>query len=252
MNLYDNKEFDKKKYQWDQTAKKKAKKYQFIENIITIICVAGIIGSYLIALFTEWFQYLTFYITIIAMIILSWGLKNALELQRVKCYRKLYAKEKHDFILYEYHRKKKQAKYIKNGYLLKMAWADVQRDEYKLAEMALDQLILEELKLPQCRQIYFLRIIAAVGEGEKQKAQEWFVRYEGVQQECDDQKHQEINQGILSGNTEQLKEIFERTLVLKNKIHPLLRVVMTILLTYSVIFTGIARGINADSGYALD
>lgn len=251
MNLYDNKEFDKKKYQWDQTAKKKAKKYQFIENIITIICVAGIIGSYLIALFTEWFQYLTFYITIIAMIILSWGLKNALELQRVKCYRKLYAKEKHDFILYEYHRKKKQAKYIKNGYLLKMAWADVQREEYKLAEMALDQLVLEELKLPQCRQIYFLRIIAAVGEGEKQKAQEWFVRYEGVQQECDDQKHQEINQGILSGNTEQLKEIFERTLVLKNKIHPLLRVVMTILLTYSVIFTGIARGINADSGYAL-
>lgn len=54
-----------------------------------------------------------------------------------------------------------------------MAWADAQRDEYKLAEMAFDQLILEELKLPQCRQIYFLRIIAAVGEGEKQKAQEW-------------------------------------------------------------------------------
>lgn len=37
MNLYDNKEFDKKKYQWNQVAKKKAKKYQMIENIITII-----------------------------------------------------------------------------------------------------------------------------------------------------------------------------------------------------------------------
>lgn len=251
MNLYDNREFDKKKYQWDQTAKKKAKKYQFIEIIITIICIMGIVGSGLIALVTEWFQYSTFYITIIAMIILSWGLNNALALQRVKCYRKLYAKEKHDFILYEYHRKKKQAKYIKNGYLLKMAWADVQRDEYKLAEMAFDQLILEELKLPQCRQIYFLRIIAAVGEGEKQKAQEWFVRYEGVQQEYDDQKCQEINQWILSGNIEQLKEIFQQTLVLKNKVHPLLRAVMVVLLTYSVIFTGMARGINIDGGYAL-
>lgn len=251
MNLYNNKEFDKKKYQWDQAAKKKAKKYQFIEIIITIICVVGIVGSYLISLATECFQYLTFYITILAMIILSWGLKNALVLQRVKCYRKLYAKEKHDFILYEYHRKKKQAKYIKNGNLLKMAWADVQQGEYRLAEIALDQLILEALKLPQCRQIYFLRIIAAVGQGEKQKAQEWLVRYEGVQQEHDDQKRQEINQWILSGNTEQLKEIFQRTLVLKNKVHPSLRAVMTVLLTYSVIFTGMVLGINSDSGYAL-
>lgn len=32
MNLYNNKEFDKKKYQWDQTAKKKAKKYQIIQK----------------------------------------------------------------------------------------------------------------------------------------------------------------------------------------------------------------------------
>ena len=50
-----------------------------------------------------------------------------------------------------------------------MAWANVQRDEYKLAEMALDQLILENLRFPQFHQIYFLRIIVAVGEGEKQK-----------------------------------------------------------------------------------
>ena len=78
MNLYDNREFDKKKYQWDQTAKKKAKKYQFIEIIITIICIMGIVGSGLIALVTEWFQYSTFYITIIAMIILSWGIKQCI------------------------------------------------------------------------------------------------------------------------------------------------------------------------------
>ena len=50
-----------------------------------------------------------------------------------------------------------------------MAWANVQRDEYKLAEMAVDQLILENLRFPQFQQIYFLRIIVAVGEGEKQK-----------------------------------------------------------------------------------
>lgn len=50
-----------------------------------------------------------------------------------------------------------------------MVWANVQRDEYKLAEMALDQLILENLRFPQFQQIYFLRIIVAVGEGEKQK-----------------------------------------------------------------------------------
>ena len=50
-----------------------------------------------------------------------------------------------------------------------MARANVQRDEYKLAEMALDQLILENLRFPQFQQIYFLRIIVAVGEVEKQK-----------------------------------------------------------------------------------
>lgn len=248
MNLYDNKEFDKKKYQWNQTAKKKAKKYQIIENIITIVCVMGMIGSFLLD--TEWFDNQTYFITIIAMIILSWGLKNALSLQRVKCYRELPPREKHDFILYEYHRQKKQAKYIKSGRLLKMAWADVQRNEYKLAQMALDQIVLEDLKIIQFQQVSFLRIIAAVGEGEKQKAQEWLVHYQGVQEECDDQKQQEIDQWILNGNTEQLKEMFERSL-LKDKIHPLRRAVIVMLLTYSVIFTGMAWGINVDYGYAL-
>lgn len=250
MNLYNNKEFDKKKYQWDQTAKKKAKKYQFIEIIITIMCVVGIIGSTLIRLDTECFHDQTYFITIIAMIILSWGLKNALSLQRVKCYRELPLREKHDFVLYEYHRQKKQAKYIKSGRLLKMAWSNVQRNEYKLAEMALDQIVLKDLKIIQFQQVSFLRIISAVGQGEKQKAQEWLVHYQGVQEECDDQKQQEINQWILNGNTEQLKEIFERSL-LKDKIHPLRRAVIVVLLTYSVIFTGMAWGINVDCGYAL-
>lgn len=250
MNLYNKQEFDKKKYQWDQTAKKKAKKYQMIENIITILGVMGIVGSILIRLDTEWFYDQTYYIMILAMIIPLWGLKNALSLQRVKCYRELPPREKHDFVLYEYHRQKKQAKYIKSGRLLKMAWANVQRNEYKLAQMALDQIVLEDLKIIQFQQVSFLRIIAAVGEGEKQKAQEWFAHYQGVQEECDDQKRQEIDQWILSGNTEQLKEIFERSL-LKNKIHPLRRAVIVILLTYSVIFTAMAWGINVDCGYAL-
>ena len=251
MNLYNNKEFDKKKYQWDQTAKKKAKKYQIIQNIITIVCVMGIVGSFLIQLDTEWFHNQTYFITIIAMFILACGLQNALSLQRVKCYRELSPREKHDFILYEYHRQKKQAKYIKSGRLLKMAWADVQRNEYKLAQMALDQIVLEDLKIIQFQQVSFLRIIAAVGEGEEQKAQEWLVHYQGVQEECDDQKQQEIDQWILNGNTEQLKEMFERSLLKKDKIHPLRRAVIVMLLTYSVIFTGMARGINVDYGYAL-
>lgn len=89
-----------------------------------------------------------------------------------------------------------------------------------------------------------MRIIAAVGEGEEQKAQEWLVYYQGVQEECDDQKQQEIDQWILNGNTEQLKEMFERSLLKKDKIHPLRRAVIVMLLTYSVIFTGMARGIN--------
>lgn len=86
-----------------------------------------------------------------------------------------------------------------------------------------------------------MRIIAAVGEGEEQKAQEWLVHYQGVQEECDDQKQQEIDQWILNGNTEQLKEMFERSLLKKDKIHPLRRAVIVMLLTYSVIFTGMAR-----------
>ena len=70
-------------------------------------------------------------------------------------------------------------------------------------------------KIIQFQQVSFLRIIAAVGEGEEQKAQEWLVHYQGVQEECDDQKQQEIDQWILNGNTEQLKEMFERSLLKK-------------------------------------
>ena len=95
-----------------------------------------------------------------------------------------------------------------------------------------------------------MKMIVAMEEKEKQKAEGYFIRYSGIDSNVKLWEQDKIKEEIKNGNTEGLKELFSQSLQPKKQ-HPLFATLIVILLTYSIIFTGMAYGINEEAGYAL-
>lgn len=250
MNIYDKKEFDKNKYQWNQEALKKAKKFQLAENIVKILCIAIMLLMFFVSMCAKLFYIRAYFISLLGIVIMSIGLQYALRIKRSKTIKKLKKEVQHDMILYEYHRNRRQARIVINRQLVNMAWMNIQLRRYDLAQMALGRLEIESCNAIELQQIYFLQMIVATEKREKQKAQEWYIRYNGVNLEAKDQEKKELEQAILNENVEQLKELFQKTL-LRQKNYPLFIAFLVILVAYSIIFTSIAYGVNEGAGYAL-
>lgn len=246
MNIYDKKEFDKNKYHWNRKALKKAKNFQQAEIIIKILCIMMIIYECWFIMNVHIFYYRTYFIVLFAIVIMAYGLYYALYLQRIKTRKKLKKEEQHDFILYEYHR----MKLLSNKNLTNMAWLNIQLDRYDLAKMALEKINMGSCNGMQLQQIYFLQMIVATEEKEKEKAEECFIRCSGIDSNEKLWEQDKIKQEILNGNVENLKELFSQSLQPKKQ-HPLFATLIVTLLTYSIIFTGMVYGINEEAGYAL-
>lgn len=251
MNIYDKKEFDKNKYQWNQEALKKAKKFQLAENIIKILCIAIMLLMFFVSMYAKLFYISAYFISLLGIVIMSIGLQYALLIKRNKTIKKLKKEVQHDMILYQYHRSRRQARIVINRQLVNMAWINIQLSKYDFAQMALGRLEIESCNAIELQQIYFLQMIVATEKREKQKAQEWYIRYKGVNLEAEDQEKEELEQAILNENVERLKELFQKTLQPRQKHYPLFMAFLVILVAYSIIFTSIAYGVNEGAGYAL-
>ena len=141
---------------------------------------------FFVSMYAKLFYISVYFISLLGIVIMSVGLQYALLIKRDKTIKKLKKEVQHDMILYQYYRSRRQARIVINRQLVNMAWINIQLSRYDFAQMALGRLEIESCNAIELQQIYFLQMIVATEKREKQKAQEWYIRYKGVNLEAKD------------------------------------------------------------------
>ena len=251
MKIYNFDEFRKSEYSWNPAAKRWARNYFMKLGIgIAMILVLIVIFGYLY-LTTDVFSFGAFCGQEAAMVLLSLGLRLALNAGSRKRTRKMPLDEKHDYALYFYHKHGRKNAVLGNLYLVICTQADVCQKKYELAEQALDQIVMEKCKADQLKQIWLLRLIIALAIDDEEKIQETFICYNGIEVRSKGfPPIDTVRACVDNKDAETLTEVMKQSAVVKKE-HPLRIGCISIFLAYCILFYAAALGIDTDSGYVL-
>lgn len=182
MNRYDMRQFDPKSYSWDEKGKKTAVHYIVWRWIVSLLIMAGIV--YMAA--STKLEMLSFSGTLCEMLAFV-ALDIALLLLIAGFYRwksqRLEPEARHDFLLRIYRRNRNRSVVMDNLSLLGMAKIKVERREYEACKDALALVKTEKLQQPDLKLYYKLQMDAAMYTGDVAAAEEWRVRFTGIQGE---------------------------------------------------------------------
>lgn len=182
MNRYDMRQFDPKSYHWDEKGKKTAVHYIVWRWIVSLLIMAGIV--YMAA--STKLEMLNFSGTLCEMLAFV-ALDIALLLLIAGFYRwksqRLEPEARHDFLLRIYRRNRNRSVVMDNLSLLGMAKIKAERREYEACKDALALVKTEKLQQPDLKLYYKLQMDAAMYTGDVAAAEEWRVRFTGIQGE---------------------------------------------------------------------
>lgn len=182
MNRYDMRQFDPKSYHWDEKGKKTAVHYIVWRWIVSLLIMAGIV--YMAA--STKLEMLSFSGTLCEMLAFV-ALDIALLLLIAGFYRwksqRLEPEARHDFLLRIYRRNRNRSVVMDNLSLLGMAKIKAERREYEACKDALALVKTEKLQQPDLKLYYKLQMDAAMYTGDVAAAEEWRVRFTGIQGE---------------------------------------------------------------------
>ena len=182
MNRYDMRQFDPKSYPWDEKGKKTAVHYIVWRWIVSLLIMAGIVYM---AVSTK-LEMLSFSGTLCEMLAFV-ALDSALLLLIAGFYRwksqRLEPEARHDFLLRIYRRNRNRSVVMDNLSLLGMAKIKAERREYEACKDALALVKTEKLQQPDLKLYYKLQMDAAMYTGDVAAAEEWRVRFTGIQGE---------------------------------------------------------------------
>lgn len=182
MNRYDMRQFDPKSYPWDEKGKKTAVHYIVWRWIVSLLIMAGIV--YMAA--STKLEMLSFSGTLCEMLAFV-ALDSALLLLIAGFYRwksqRLEPEARHDFLLRIYRRNRNRSVVMDNLSLLGMAKIKAERREYEACKDALALVKTEKLQQPDLKLYYKLQMDAAMYTGDVAAAEEWRVRFTGIQGE---------------------------------------------------------------------
>ena len=182
MNRYDMRQFDSKSYPWNEKGKKTAVHYIVWRWIVSILIMAGIV--YMAA--STKLEMLSFSGVLCEMLAFV-ALDIALLLLIVGFYRwksqKLEPEAQHDFLLRIYQRNRNRSVVMDNLSLLGMAKIRAEHREYEACKEALALVKTEKLQQPDLKLYYKLQMDAAMYTGDVTAAEEWRVRFTGIQGE---------------------------------------------------------------------
>lgn len=182
MNRYDMRQFDPKSYPWDEKGKKTAVHYIVWRWIVSLLIMAGIV--YMAA--STKLEMLSFSGTLCEMFAFV-ALDIALLLLIAGFYRwksqRLEPEARHDFLLRIYRRNRNRSVVMDNLSLLGMAKIKAERREYEACKDALALVKTEKLQQPDLKLYYKLQMDAAMYTGDVAAAEEWRVRFTGIQGE---------------------------------------------------------------------
>lgn len=182
MNRYDMRQFDPKSYPWDEKGKKTAVHYIVWRWIVSLLIMAGIVYM---AVSTK-LEMLSFSGTLCEMLAFV-ALDIAFLLLIAGFYRwksqRLEPEARHDFLLRIYRRNRNRSVVMDNLSLLGMAKIKAERREYEACKDALALVKTEKLQQPDLKLYYKLQMDAAMYTGDVAAAEEWRVRFTGIQGE---------------------------------------------------------------------
>ena len=182
MNRYDMRQFDPKSYSWDEKGKKTAVHYIVWRWIVSLLIMAGIV--YMAA--STKLEMLSFSGTLCEMLAFV-ALDIALLLLIAGFYRwksqRLEPEARHDFLLRIYRRNRNRSVVMDNLSLLGMAKIKAERREYEACKDALALVKTEKLQQPDLKLYYKLQMDVAMYTGDVAAAEEWRVRFTGIQGE---------------------------------------------------------------------
>ncbi len=182
MNRYDMRQFDPKSYPWDEKGKKTAVHYIVWRWIVSLLIMAGIV--YMAA--STKLEMLSFSGTLCEMLAFV-ALDSALLLLIAGFYRwksqRLEPEARHDFLLRIYRRNRNRSVVMDNLSLLGMAEIKAERREYEACKDALALVKTEKLQQPDLKLYYKLQMDVAMYTGDVAAAEEWRVRFTGIQGE---------------------------------------------------------------------
>ena len=182
MNRYDMRQFDPKSYPWDEKGKKTAVHYIVWRWIVSLLIMAGIVYM---AVSTK-LEMLSFSGTLCEMLAFV-ALDIALLLLIAGFYRwksqRLEPEARHDFLLRIYRRNRNRSVVMDNLSLIGMAKIKAERREYEACKDALALVKTEKLQQPDLKLYYKLQMDVAMYTGDVAAAEEWRVRFTGIQGE---------------------------------------------------------------------
>lgn len=182
MNRYDMRQFDSKSYPWNEKGKKTAVHYIVWRWIVSILIMAGIVYM---AVSTK-LEMLSFSGVLCEMLAFV-ALDIALLLLIAGFYRwksqKLEPEAQHDFLLRIYQRNRNRSVVMDNLSLLGMAKIRAEHREYEACKEALALVKTEKLQQLDLKLYYKLQMDAAMYTGDVTAAEEWRVRFTGIQGE---------------------------------------------------------------------
>lgn len=182
MNRYDMRQFDPKSYPWNEKGKKTAVHCIVWRWIVSLLIMAGIV--YMAA--STKLEMLSFSGTLCEMLAFV-ALDSALLLLIAGFYRwksqRLEPEARHDFLLRIYRRNRNRSVVMDNLSLLGMAEIKAERREYEACKDALALVKTEKLQQPDLKLYYKLQMDVAMYTGDVAAAEEWRVRFTGIQGE---------------------------------------------------------------------
>lgn len=252
MNIYHVHDFKESEYEWNETGRRKAKRSYFVQWLI-IMPIVLIYIVFATALYIR-YDFLTtpgYLLIALAAVILAYGLKLICASFTRKSTAKMSLEEKHDYNLYLYHHKYWKNPTVANQALLNNAVILVKLKKYTQAAQALDAMYIEKCKAKEMKLIYFLKVIIASFEMEKDTIEKEWVRYTGIVDEEGKYPDQETLEGYIQMNDlDSMAACLDRIRLAKKE-HPVRILVIVLFLVYTLVFLGLAYGINKEAGYVL-
>lgn len=181
-NIYDARDFDFKKYHWNERAHRLSLTYTTLQYVLYALTIALLAWAlfWLIDIVGFGLGILPCLGVIASIALLNVCLRLSLARSLGKHARTLSLDERHDVVLYQYQREGKRHKNSRSGMLLTLAQLDLGRSRYDLARLALGEIDASTFNGDQLKVYDLLWIATSSFDGHRDEATTWLTRYTGI------------------------------------------------------------------------
>lgn len=251
MDIYDFSKFREREYSWEPSAKRQLKQFKLRTGILVVVMLFLLALTAYVQARTSLLNTSAYFFSLFAVVVLTLGLRIALNSASRRKSGKMPPKVRHDYALYAYHHQGRKNNILGNQYLMLCAKADVCQKKYELAEQALDQIVMEKCRGDQLKQVWLLKMIVALSKNCAEESREAYICYSGIEVKNGSFPSDESVSACLDTmDAETLTCLMKENE--KSKVeHPIRIGCISILLYYCIMFYTVGVGINTDKGYAL-